>query len=1014
MSELYGDAFKDDKREERLYGDDITDEKATFVYDPSKELPASKSNNVSFMKVEDLPLECRNILAVSETHICYSVTQKKNLLRIIDTQVGEKVILRGHENAVLDLRFAIAESGLLCSVDNGEVSGKAHTIHIAVAVQRAQESASLSHIRMFKVTDGQGLQKVVASNPLAVFSCHNLLALQWTRNHIITASAEDTSASSESAVYQVTLWSTELEARDSGRTAPTPTAAQTVTVHLPRSAAGTASSGLLNARLECALSLEPRAERYLLLTSRRSNLVACLALNPAYAGVGQPLYHITCLNLRAPVISADVVTVLGQAHHSAEAGEHLEVSAYQEAASDAGQASIQQYHVLFAQLFSLSAYHGLPEVRAQQQGQEIGTSDVATAGMMIPLATLLEGSPTKQRIAENNNITAAMEASNTKGMTILNMLNNMQRSTSSGSLSNSSSSQAASAPVAPAVLPSPGIVRPQPVPQPSPSAAAATNKLLDLLSGGSSAKKSPVEVKETKISGSEGLPAFLLATQPAKNSSILDVLKPKAVTPAPTAPVVAPSTPSAVRPVTTATLTPTAAAAPAVPVTATAKLVVPTPTRPAAAAAAAAAAPASSAKPLPTSAVTTTSANGSASTSASAGDKQIEQLTAAMRDLQASVAALSSNQQLSQSQSQIMSEQQGQQSVKQLQQAVRDLQAGQNKQSEQLLAAVRKAMEGEAKRANDQNTASTGTMRNEVSEQILKELVPAIANKVRDSVRDTVRDSLRAQLPVAFRESFESGLLPAFEAGAQAMFQQLQGAFVHGMQGVMQEGLRVQSINAATTEQLEQEVRELRETVSRLEGSVLALSSTVQSLTESLVAGTLSQQQSQGQQNSQQDDVPPAQDAFTLLAEGRVSDAIVRVLEDKDITVTVRLLELLTPSQVAACCSHLEILCITQQLAADMSVNIPIEGIGKRVDWIKNLVLSLFSSKNSSIYEDPNYDTHFKTMITVVLESISAAKRLVFSAQYDTGEDDALSSLLVPQSVGTDLQLLEYVIQSKM
>lgn len=53
-------------------------------------------------------------------------------------------------------------------------------------------------------------------------------------------------------------------------------------------------------------------------------------------------------------------------------------------------------------------------------------------------------------------------------------------------------------------------------------------------------------------------------------------------------------------------------------------------------------------------------------------------------------------------------------------------------------------------------------------------------------------------------------------------------------------------------------------------------------------------------------------------------------------------------------------------------------------------------------------------MITVVLESISAAKRLVFSAQYDTGEDDALSSLQVPQSVGTDLQLLEYVIQSKM
>jgi hypothetical protein len=93
-----------------------------------------------------------------------------------------------------------------------------------------------------------------------------------------------------------------------------------------------------------------------------------------------------------------------------------------------------------------------------------------------------------------------------------------------------------------------------------------------------------------------------------------------------------------------------------------------------------------------------------------------------------------------------------------------------------------------------------------------------------------------------------------------------------------------------------------------------------------------------------------------------------------------------------------------------------LQGIGKRVDWIKNLVLSLLSGKNAEggIYEDPNYELHFKTMISVVLESISAAKRLIFSAQYDNGEDDALSSLQVPHSVGTDLQLLEYVIQSKM
>ena len=50
-----------------------------------------------------------------------------------------------------------------------------------------------------------------------------------------------------------------------------------------------------------------------------------------------------------------------------------------------------------------------------------------------------------------------------------------------------------------------------------------------------------------------------------------------------------------------------------------------------------------------------------------------------------------------------------------------------------------------------------------------------------------------------------------------------------------------------------------------------------------------------------------------------------RVLEDKDISVTVALLDQLTSAQITAHCSALERLCITQQLAADMSVNIPIE-----------------------------------------------------------------------------------------
>jgi hypothetical protein len=105
-----------------------------FSYDIASDLPETKSNNVSFVKVEDLALHCRNIVAVSDTYICYSVTQKKNLLRVIDTQSGDKVILRGHDDSVLDLRFAVSDATSLCTVDAGgsndrcvDASGKPHT-----------------------------------------------------------------------------------------------------------------------------------------------------------------------------------------------------------------------------------------------------------------------------------------------------------------------------------------------------------------------------------------------------------------------------------------------------------------------------------------------------------------------------------------------------------------------------------------------------------------------------------------------------------------------------------------------------------------------------------------------------------------------------------------------------------------------------------------------------------------------------------------------------------------------
>lgn len=142
------------------------------------------------------------------------------------------------------------------------------------------------------------------------------------------------------------------------------------------------------------------------------------------------------------------------------------------------------------------------------------------------------------------------------------------------------------------------------------------------------------------------------------------------------------------------------------------------------------------------------------------------------------------------------------------------------------------------------------------------------------------------------------------------MFQQMQTVLAQGMQGLVYEVQNTQKLTVHSNETLEIEIKSLRDTVSRLENSLDALHKSI-----SLMSA---------QQSAQYSEVVP-DDAFTLLSKGLISDAIVRVLEDKDISITIALLDRLTPSQVNAECSHLERLCITQQLAADMSVNKPIE-----------------------------------------------------------------------------------------
>ena len=136
----------------------------------------------------------------------------------------------------------------------------------------------------------------------------------------------------------------------------------------------------------------------------------------------------------------------------------------------------------------------------------------------------------------------------------------------------------------------------------------------------------------------------------------------------------------------------------------------------------------------------------------------------------------------------------------------------------------------------------------------------------------------------------------------------------------MSEAQKIQRISRDENDKLQAEVCMLRETVGRLEGTLATISDKVASMSDLLARSSIPS--SAVVEESKED-------AFTLLSKGRISDAVVRVLEDKDIAITVSLLDRLTPHQVNIECSHLERLCITQQLATDMSVNKPVEVLSR-------------------------------------------------------------------------------------
>jgi len=210
----------------------------------------------------------------------------------------------------------------------------------------------------------------------------------------------------------------------------------------------------------------------------------------------------------------------------------------------------------------------------------------------------------------------------------------------------------------------------------------------------------------------------------------------------------------------------------------------------------------------------------------------------------------------------------------------------------------------------------------EISSAVEKDLFP----KVKESVKDTVKTSLTS----VFRSSFENTLLPAFQAGTDRMFAQVQESFEVGMDGLIEQGKIAHQISSSSNMDLRTQVNALRAAITTMDSKLVELGKRLSNDNVNI-------------------EIKP--DPMSLLAEGKINDALHHTLEEKSIESLVKLLSKLETSIVNQECSVILRLCTTQQLSSDLAKNEPIEGISTRLDWLKGLTLSLIDSNDSKVIQ---------------------------------------------------------------
>ena len=236
-----------------------------------------------------------------------------------------------------------------------------------------------------------------------------------------------------------------------------------------------------------------------------------------------------------------------------------------------------------------------------------------------------------------------------------------------------------------------------------------------------------------------------------------------------------------------------------------------------------------------------------------------------------------------------------------------------------------------------------------------------------------IQDTVKAQMTKQFRTNFETVLLPAFQAGTQEMFSQMNEAFKEGVAKMVAQtqALQAQQMN---------EIAALRVEVQNLRG--------------------LLAQRGVGDDSVSNREIT---DPIELVNSMKYYEAVQLACERKDINVLEQVLEKLTPTQLLEGCKSksgdndtlgveavLLIMCVMQQLSAGLKAGKSSWSLAKSGPWLSELIPKLCKNQNT-IYEICGG----KAVVKNVLGGISADLTEVLAANKGSSESSYLNPLIM-------------------